>query len=116
MGIEAQKDGRWALKSKKYGYWIGDDATITLSFFAADGTYGLVTSKGTFLSSTGNLVEAEAVDDSCKFVIVFEGGQVSFQAKKTGKFLTSLGKDGTLKATKTSITADEQFVMEDSFP
>lgn len=173
--IEAQKDGRWALKSKKYGYWIGndpsvdrpafetdlqekhkwtihlamhpqvclrnvkrkayvhladpavqlqtdelipwgDDATITLSFFAADGTYGLVTSKGTFLSSTGNLMEPEAVDDSCKFVIVFEGGQVSFQAKKTGKFLTSLGKDGTLKATKTSITADEQFVMEDSFP
>ena len=55
-------------------------------------------------------------NESCKFIIVFNGGKVSFKSKSTGKFLTALGARGTCKATKSAITKDELFHMEDSFP
>jgi fascin 1/2 len=169
--IEAQDDGRWCLKSKKYGWYVGtdpsierssfeadkqekhmwtvhlamhpqvclrninrrayvhladgqlctdelipwgDDATITLHFFGEDGTYGLVSAEGSFLSASGALMAAP--DESCKFIIVFNGGKVSFKSKSSGKFLTALGARGTCKATKSAITKDELFGMEDSFP
>lgn len=171
--IEAQDDGRWCLKSAKYGWYLGnnpekeraafttakgeehmwtvhlamhpqiclknlnrkafvhladsgetlttdelipwgEDATITLEFFDDDGTYGLVASNGSYLSSNGALLADH--NNSCKFIIVFHGGLVAFKSKETGKFLTSLGAAGTCKATKSSITPDEQYTMEDSFP
>lgn len=169
--IEAQDDGRWCLKSKKYGWYIGndpsveraafeadkqekhmwtvhlamhpqiclrnvnrkayvhysggqlctdeiipwgDDATITLHFFSDSGTYGLVSCEGTFLSSSGALMDAP--DASCHFILVFNGGKVSFKSQATGKFLTALGAAGTCKASKSAITKDEMFTMEDSFP
>jgi len=169
--IEAQNDGRWCLKSKKYGWYCGndpsveraafeadkqekhmwtvhlamhpqiclknvnrkafvhydsgalctdelipwgDDATITLHFFSENGTYGLISSTGQFLSSSGALVDHP--DANCEFIIVFHGGKVAFKSQTSGKFLTALGAKGTCKATKTAVTKDELFVMEDSFP
>jgi hypothetical protein len=76
--------------------------------------YGLVSSAGSFLSASGALMDAP--NDSCKFIIVFNGGKVSFKSKSSGKFLTALGAKGTCKATKSAITKDELFHMEDSFP
>jgi fascin 1/2 len=58
----------------------------------------------------------EAPNDTCKFIIVFDGGKVSFKSKSSQKFLTALGGKGTCKATKTAISKDELFEMEDSFP
>jgi fascin 1/2 len=91
----------------------GDDATITVQFFD-NGTYGLVGSNGKYLSATGVL--EDSAGPSCQFIIVFNGGKVSFKAAASGKYLTALGAKGTCKATKSSITKDEMFVMEDSFP
>jgi len=91
----------------------GDDATVTLQFNDEDGTYGLVTCEGQFLSANGALGDN---DSNAHFIIVFQGAQVSFKSKATGKYITALGGKGTLKASKTSISKDEQFVMEDSFP
>jgi fascin 1/2 len=166
--VEAQKDGRWLLKSKKYGWYAGGtgenltcftkdasedrmwtvhlamhpqvcirnvkrkrymhltnsqlccdedipwghDATINLNFFE-DGRYGLQASDGTFLSATGAL-KAEP-DDTCRFIIEFANECVSFRSS-SDKYLTALGASGLVKATKASITQDEQFVMEDSWP
>eukprot|EP00039_Didymoeca_costata_P017819 m.331053 g.331053 ORF g.331053 m.331053 type:complete len:497 (+) comp16632_c0_seq1:105-1595(+) len=166
--IEAQKDGRWLLRSKKYGWYAGGtgenltcftkdasedrmwtvhlamhpqvcirnvkrkrymhlannslccdedvpwghDATINLQFFD-DGRYGLRASDGQYLSSSGAL-KADA-DDSCKFIIEFDSSKVSFRSS-TDKYLTALGATGLVKATKASITPDEQFIMEDSWP
>lgn len=165
--IEAQPDGRWLLRSKKYGWYAGGtgenltcftkdaqedrlwtihlamhpqvcirnvkrkrymhlandslccdedipwghDATINLNF--EDGRYSLQASNGSFLSSTGAL--KETVDDTCKFIIEFDSNKVSFRSS-ANKYLTALGATGLCKATKSSITADEQFIMEDSWP
>lgn len=91
----------------------GEDATITIHFNDEDGTYGLVAADGKYLTNTGALDEN---GDVAKFIIEFQGGQVSFKSKGTGKYVTALGAKGTLKASKAGITKDEQFVMEDSFP
>jgi len=169
--IEAQDDGKWCLKSKKYGWYCGgqpekeraafttakgvehmwtvhlamhpqiclmninrkayvhfddnalttdelvpwgDDATITMHFFDKSGCYGLIASNGSFLSSSGALKKDP--DASCEFIIVFNGGKVSFKSAANGKYLTALGAKGTCKATKSAITKDELFHMEDSFP
>jgi len=169
--IEAQEDGKWCMKSKKYGWYLGgnpekeraafttakgpehqwtvhlamhpqiclfnmnrkayvhldnnqfttdelvpwgDDATITMHFFDANGTYGLVAASGAYLSASGALKENP--DESCEFIIVFNGGKVSFRSITNGKYLTALGAKGTCKATKSAITKDELFHMEDSFP
>lgn len=131
--IEAQDDGRWCIKSKKYGWYLGndpsiersafesekqekhmwtvhlamhpqvclrninrrayvhladnqlctdelipwgDDATITMHFFSEDGTYGLVSAEGSFLSASGALMSDP--NETCKFIIVFNGGKVRF--------------------------------------
>jgi len=170
FAIEAQDDGRWAIKSVKYGWYFGgagenlksftaeitadrlwtvhlamhpqvcirnvkrtryvhlsaesfttdedtpwgDDATITIVFFEDSGTYGLQSCDGRFVTQKGELVNAP--NDDARFVLVFNGDRVSFKSFTTGKFLTSLGAKGTVKATKASITKDEQYEFEDSFP
>jgi len=169
MIIEPQSDGKWAIKSKKYGWYTGglgedltafvkeisadrlwtvhlamhpqvnlrnvqrkayvhldggafgtdeivpwgDDATVTIHFNDEDGTYGLVTCEGKFLTATGAL--GENTEDA-HFVLEFQGSQVSFKSKTNNKYVTSLGAKGTLKASKNAISKDEQYVMEDSFP
>jgi fascin 1/2 len=92
----------------------GDDATITMHFFDDDGTYGLVAANGKYLTASGALSDAAGKD--ARFIIVFQGGKVSFKNVATGKFLTAIGAVGTCKATKSHITKDEMFHLEDSFP
>jgi len=91
----------------------GDDALVTLKFFE-DGSYGLEASNGQYLSAAGPL-KAEA-DASCKFALVFLGGLMAFKASD-GRFLTAVGSNGLLQATKEgSIGPDEQFNLEDCHP
>lgn len=170
MIIEPQPDGRWAIKSKKYGWYTGgtgenltaftkeitedrlwtvhlamhpqinlynvmrkayvhlspegncfntdelipwgEDATITVVF--SGGTYGLQACNGSFLNEDGTLTPTETANSH--FILEFKGGMVSFKGHSNGKYLTALGGKGALKASKSSITRDEQFRMEDSFP
>jgi fascin 1/2 len=174
--IEAQPDGRWALKSLKYGWYAGasgeiiegnrqcfekttsesklftvklamhpmvtiqnvkrtkylhlndagdsvttdevvpwgDDAVLSIEFNATNGTYQLHTSNGMILSSNGALT-AEAVPES-DFILEFHGGVVSFKSKANGKYLTALGAQGLTKATKATVTKDEQFELQNSYP
>eukprot|EP00040_Diaphanoeca_grandis_P038405 m.256446 g.256446 ORF g.256446 m.256446 type:complete len:494 (-) comp34373_c0_seq1:460-1941(-) len=168
--IEPQDDGRWAIKSKKYGWYTGGtgenltaftaeiaedrlwtvhlamhpqvnlrnvqrkayvhlagssfatdeivpwghDATVNVVFFDTDGTYGLQGSSGEFLQHNGALTSDAGPETH--FILEFAGGMVSFKSKTSKKYITALGAAGTLKANKSSITKDEQFVMEDSFP
>lgn len=92
----------------------GDDATITLVFFDDDGSYGLQASNGKFLQASGSLTDEPGADT--RFVLVFNSGNISFRSKANGKFLTGLGANGVSKATKSAVSKDELFHMEDSFP
>jgi len=176
--IEAQEDGRWAIKSVASGHYLtadltldrrphplnkdqdlwnvhlamhpqicifsvmrkkfvhlsdtqadslttdeeipwGEDATINLTYFLESGTYGLQASDGRYLSQTGRLEdvpEISRVSVDCQFILNFDGDKVSFRSKATGKYLTSLGASGTLKATKGAVARDELFQFQDSFP
>lgn len=93
----------------------GEDAVLELEFFDADGTYGLKGSNGSYLGADGSL-KSDSSDDSTHFIIEFQGGQVSFKSKANGKYLTSLGAQGLCKATKSGITDDERYQMENSYP
>lgn len=168
--IEPQADGKWALKSKKFGWyfkspgpkcafeakmsaehlWVvhlamhpqvclhninrdtyvhynekkktlscdeiipwGDDATITLFFDNATGNYGLQACTGEFLSAGGAL--SSAFGDDCKFVLEFHDNTVAFKSGN-GRYITGLGPEGTLKASKNGVGKDELFLIEDSHP
>jgi len=167
--IEAQADGRWALKSAKYGWYAGgsgenltaftkevaedrlwtvrlamhpmvtiknvkrstfihlsdgalttdevipwgDDAVVSIVFFE-NGCYGLQACNGAYMSASGAL-SMEPIE-GCQFVLEFAGGLVSFKSFTTGKYITSLGASGLCKATKSSITADEQYQLQNSYP
>lgn len=172
--IEAQDDGRWLLKSQKYGWYAGGsgenltafvatkdedrfwtvqlamhpqvciknkmrktyvhystgrngpqmstdeiipwgfDATVSISFHEEFGAYSLQAYDGKYLAPSGELVDAFSRDVA--YVIEFDGGFISFKSLSTGKYITALGSQGLCKATKSTITADEQFVLEDSYP
>jgi len=172
IAIEAQLDGRWALKTargyfaggigesldaftkelkadrlwtvqlamhpqvcirnvnrKRYVHLSGDklacdedipwgaDAMITICFFD-DGKYALQANDGRFLSETSEL--KGRVDESCKFTLDFVQQMVAFRSS-TNKYVTALGAEGVLKATKPgpkegAPTVDELFVLEDSQP
>jgi len=107
-------DGKTSLTTDEEIPW-GDDAVISICFWDTEkgGRYGIQASDGSYLSSTGAL-KADA-DDSCQFVLEFHGGLVSFKADN-GKFVTSLGSSGLCKATKTTVSADERYQMENSYP
>jgi len=166
--IEAQPDGRWLLKSAKYGWYLGGGTDMTafiteatedrfwkvhlamhpqitlknikrkryvslegnvlntnadqpwgpdatLNVVHADGCYQIQGNNGLYLEDTGRMTE-DATSTSTMFILDFHGDVISFKSKKSGKYLTSLGASGLLKATKPGITADEQFQMEDSWP
>jgi fascin 1/2 len=170
--IEAQADGKWALKSQKMGWYVkstgetmsaftteitaesvftvhlamhpqiciknqqrkaymhlndhgnaihtdelipwGHDATITLVFFPDSGTYGLQTSNGHYLESSGKL-SAEP-NPSTAFILCYDGAFISFKALDNGKFLTSLGAAGVCKAAGASVGPASLYEFEDSFP
>jgi fascin 1/2 len=176
--IEAQSDGRWALKSMKYGWYAGasgseiegarqcfekeisesklftvklamhpmvaiqnvkrttylhtnetadsfttdevipwgDDAVISILFNDDNGTYSLQSHRGTILSNTGALVADRVGDGSCDYILEFHGGVVAFKNLKSGKYMTSLGGQGLAKATKSTVTKDEQYELHNSYP
>jgi len=167
--IEAQADGRWLLKSAKYGWYLGGSgenlsafisepqedrfwkvhlamhpqitlknikrtryaqlsgdvfqcdadqpwgANATINIVHVDGCYQLQGVNGGYLEDSGRLTE-DPTSAATQFILDFHGDVISFKSKKSGKYLTSLGASGLLKATKPGITADEQFQMEDSWP
>lgn len=87
----------------------------TLNLVHDNGTYALQSaSSQAFLQADGRMVDDRTED--CQFIIEFAGDQIAFKSKKAGKYLTSLGGSGLLKATKPNITADEKWRMEDSWP
>jgi len=168
--IEAQSDGRWALKSWKYNWYAGgsgenltaftqevaedrlwtvdlamhpqvclrnikrqryvhlsgeqlttdedipwgDDAVLEISFNRSSHSYSIRDCNGLFLSGSGILKSDPELDT--EFTIEFSGGVVSFKNKSSSKYLTALGATGLCKATKSSISKDEQFQFENSYP
>jgi hypothetical protein len=166
--IEAQADGRWLLKSAKYGWYLGGSgenlsafisepqedrfwkvhlamhpqitlknikrtryaqlsgdvlqcdadqpwgANATINIVHVDGCYQLQGVNGSYLEDSGRLTE-DPTSAATQFILDFHGDVISFKSKKSGKYITALGASGLLKATKPSITKDEQFQMEDSW-
>jgi fascin 1/2 len=171
FNIEAQDDGRWALRSAKYGWYAGgsgenltaftkevaedrlwtvrlamhpmvtvrnikrkayvhlsekalttdeitpwgDDAVLSVIFFE-NGSYGLQACNGGYMSASGQLSEPDAPGPANQFTIEFQGGMVSFKSLTTQKYITSLGASGLCKATKATITDDERYQLENSYP
>lgn len=94
----------------------GHDAMIFLEFFES-GFYGLVTSDGRYLSYSGALAKIPSADTN--FILEFRGGHIAFRSTK-GLFLTAVGGEGALKASKDAaggvLTSNELFLLEDSQP
>lgn len=93
----------------------GHDAMIFLEFFES-GYYGLVSSDGRYLSYNGTLAKAPGPENN--FILEFRDGHIAFRSTK-GLFLTAVGGDGTLKASKDvsgALTSNELFLLEDSQP
>lgn len=89
----------------------GHDATITI--VTKPGTIQLQASNGGFLLDNGSL--GDGSEANSEYVVVFEGEQVSFKGAN-GKFLSTLGGTGLVKASSASIGKDQRFIMEDSWP
>lgn len=90
----------------------GDDAVLNLDFFE-DGTYGIGTCQGTYLSHTGACV---AKSNECKYMLEFHASQLAFKSMVTGSYLTCGGPNGMTKAQAQAAGKDELFVLEDSRP
>lgn len=90
----------------------GDDAMITLKFFD-EGKYALETCDGRFLSESGALKNEPTAD--CRFIIQFFGTEVAFKGSN-GLYVSAVGGNGVLKASKKTVGKDEQFDLEDSHP
>jgi fascin 1/2 len=170
--IEAQPDGKWALKSQKYGWYAGgsgenltafqthleadrfwtvnlamhplvtirnvkrqafvhvndardalttdeiipwgDDAVLGLEFFESTGTYGVTACTGAYLTNTGALHTEPS--EATMFILEFHGGVLAFKSLASGKYVTSLGASGICKATKTTVTNDERYELQNSYP
>jgi len=98
----------------------GDDAVLSLIFNDANGSYSIQAPNGAFLAATGALV-ADNSTSATHFVLEIHGGLVTFKSIDGHKYLTALGSQGLLKATKTcttvaSISDDEKFRLENSYP
>lgn len=90
----------------------GDDALITLHFFE-EGKYAFQACNGKFLSADGQL-KGDASPD-CRFILEFQGGELALKSHQD-QYLTALGGEGVLRATKKTISKDELFVFEDCQP
>jgi len=95
----------------------GDDAVLTLHFNKDNGTYSVRSCRGTYLSHTGELA-AERDESSGKqdYILEFHGGNVAFKNLFSQKYVTSLGTAGLAKATKSSVTKDELYQLQNSYP
>jgi fascin 1/2 len=104
----------------------GHDATITVLFQTVEdaagvkhGRYALQAPTGMYLSAGGMLVPE--ISDQSLFIVEFNKSAdnevtTSFKSASNGKYLTGLGAAGLLKATKSTVTDDEKFVLEESWP
>jgi len=110
--IKKDATGKFQLTTDEVVPW-GDDALITLHFSKENGTYSIQASNGQFLSADGQLKDSISADT--QFIFEFQGGQVALKSN-TGNYLTGLGAEGVLRATKKAITKDELFVLEDCHP
>ena len=167
--IEAQEDGRWLIKSAKYGWYMGGSGETLTAFTTEatadrfwsvelamhpqitlknvkrtryvhltgdtltsdadlpwgaeaqvkiinnDGLVKIQANNGAYLEDSGRMTD-DASSPSTDFILDFQGDVVAFKSKKSGKYLSCLGATGLLKATKPSITKDELFLLEDSWP
>lgn len=95
----------------------GDDALLSLIFFNEHptGRYGIVSSNGKYLESTGRLVESS--NEKCQFLLGFHDDQISM-CDSEGNFLVCVGSKGIVKVNtaKASITKDALFKIQDSEP
>lgn len=95
----------------------GDDAVIQLGFNEANDTYSIYASNGGCLACDGDLKAARADDGSCDFIVNLQaGGVVNFRSATNGKFLTSLGASGLVRAAKGTAGTDESYGFEHSYP
>merc|ERR1712166_1074421 len=118
MGVHLPEDGQ-GLTCNEIIPW-GDDAVLSLIFNDANGSYSIQAPNGAFLAATGALV-ADNSTSATHFVLEIHGGLVTFKSIDGHKYLTALGSQGLLKATKTcttvaSISDDEKFRLENSYP
>lgn len=106
-------DNKDALTTDEVIPW-GDDAVLGIYFFESNGTYGITACNGDFLTNTGALARDES--EAAQFILEFHGGALAFKSVASGKYLTSLGASGICKATKSGVTKDEQYEMQNSYP
>jgi len=104
-------DGGDAIHTDEVIPW-GHDATITLVFH--EGHYLLQASNGHYLEGSGKLVPEPTANT--EFILCYDGSRISFKHQVTGKYLTSLGSQGVLKANSNSVTDASLYEFEDSFP
>lgn len=92
----------------------GPNALLTLEF--VDGKYAVKTCDGRYLNRAGSLDERAANDNL--FTLEIKSGQNAGMALKdcTGKYLSSIGMHGTMKAGKGTLGKDELYMLEDSQP
>ena len=89
----------------------GSDALITLDF--VKGRYALKADDFRTLNKDGVL--QDDVDDNSLFTMEIHNGALAFK-DCDGRYLTAVGKTGTMKARNAKFTKDELFKIEDSHP
>jgi fascin 1/2 len=97
----------------------GDDAVLSL-IFNENGTYSVQAPNGAFLSRTGALHQDNSSSET-HFVLEIHGGKVTFKSVDDNMYLTALGAQGLLKATKRcqsveQISDNEKFELQNSYP
>ena len=92
----------------------GQDALLTIDFI--NGKYAVKTCNNKYLHRNGDLVDQTSNDTL--FTLQLKSGQNSGMALKDihGKFLTAVGKTGTMQSKASTIGKDEIFRLEDSHP
>jgi len=96
----------------------GEDALMDFVFFDQhpDGRYGIMAFTGQFLSGSGKLVPYSAnPPKECFFLLGFHDDAISLRDEQ-GHYLSCVGANGVLKASKDKITKDELFQLSDSEP
>ena len=93
----------------------GEDALLTFVFFDdhPSGRYGLMACNGQYLTASGKL--APAPTREAMFLLGFHDDCISLR-DENGNYLSCVGANGTLKASKNKVTRDELFKMTDSEP
>lgn len=89
----------------------GFDSMITIEFH--DGRYAFRTANNKYLHKSGSL--NAALDDGCKFIIVFQEGQLAFR-DNDGNYLQGYGPKGKVQSKRNQIGKNELFELEDSHP